>query len=70
MGDHTLPAPAAPTPTPGDFAIGDTDFLLNGEPFRILAGAIHYFRVHPDHWTDRIRNSYGGCDGSFKRANL
>ncbi|ANP71413.1 glycoside hydrolase family 35 protein [Cryobacterium arcticum] len=55
MGDLTLTAPAAPTP--GDFAIGDTDFLLNGEPFRILAGAIHYFRVHPDHWADRIRKA-------------
>ncbi|WP_255579590.1 glycoside hydrolase family 35 protein [Cryobacterium sp. PAMC25264] len=55
MGDLTLSAPAAPTP--GDFAIGDTDFLLNGEPFRILAGAIHYFRVHPDHWADRIRKA-------------
>jgi beta-galactosidase len=43
--------------TPGSFAIGDTDFLLNGEPFRVLAGAIHYFRVHPDHWADRIRKA-------------
>jgi beta-galactosidase len=39
------------------FAIGDTDFLLNGEPFRVLAGAIHYFRVHPDSWADRIRKA-------------
>jgi len=41
----------------GDFAIGDTDFLLNGTPFRVLAGAIHYFRVHPDHWADRIHKA-------------
>jgi beta-galactosidase len=41
----------------GDFAIGDTDFLLNGAPFRVLAGAIHYFRVHPDHWADRIHKA-------------
>ncbi|WP_427018830.1 glycoside hydrolase family 35 protein [Pseudarthrobacter sp. P1] len=26
----------------------------HGEPHRILAGAIHYFRVHPDQWEDRI----------------
>lgn len=39
------------------FTIGDTDFLLDGEPFRILSGAIHYFRVHPDQWTDRIRKA-------------
>lgn len=43
--------------TPGDFAIGDTDFLLDGQPFRVLAGAIHYFRVHPDHWADRIHKA-------------
>jgi beta-galactosidase len=39
------------------FAIGDEDFLLDGEPFRILSGAIHYFRVHPDQWADRIRKA-------------
>ncbi|WP_434968689.1 glycoside hydrolase family 35 protein [Microbacterium sp. bgisy207] len=39
------------------FAIGENDFLLDGAPFRILAGALHYFRVHPDHWADRIRKA-------------
>jgi beta-galactosidase len=39
------------------FAIGDTDFLLDGEPFRVLSGALHYFRVHPDQWADRIRKA-------------
>src|SRR2546423_15699399 len=37
-----------------EFVIGDTDFLLDGRPFRILSGALHYFRVHPDLWADRI----------------
>ncbi|WEO77948.1 beta-galactosidase [Cryobacterium sp. SO2] len=41
----------------GTFAIGDTDFLLDGQPFQVLAGAIHYFRVHPDHWADRIHKA-------------
>ena len=39
------------------FAIGDTDFLLDGSPFRILSGALHYFRVHPGQWADRIRKA-------------
>lgn len=39
------------------FAIGNSDFLLNGKPFRILSGAIHYFRVHPDQWADRIHKA-------------
>lgn len=36
------------------FVIGEDDFLLDGRPHRILSGAIHYFRVHPDQWADRI----------------
>lgn len=40
-----------------DFRIGDDDFLLDGQPFRILSGALHYFRVHPDQWRDRIRKA-------------
>ncbi len=39
------------------FTIGETDFLLDGRPFRILAGALHYFRVHPDQWADRIEKA-------------
>ena len=34
-----------------------TDFLLDGRPHRIISGAIHYFRVHPDQWADRIRKA-------------
>ncbi|GGS00951.1 beta-galactosidase [Streptomyces humidus] len=32
-------------------------FLLHGAPFRIISGALHYFRVHPDQWTDRLRKA-------------
>jgi beta-galactosidase len=41
----------------GSFAVGETDFLLDGHAHRILSGAIHYFRVHPDLWADRIRKA-------------
>jgi len=27
----------------------------DGEPHRILSGAVHYFRIHPDLWEDRLR---------------
>ena len=40
-----------------DFTIGESDFLLDGEPFRILSGALHYFRVHPESWADRIEKA-------------
>ncbi|MBO3103941.1 glycoside hydrolase family 35 protein [Cellulomonas fengjieae] len=36
------------------FEIGAEDFLLDGQPVRILSGALHYFRIHPDQWRDRI----------------
>jgi beta-galactosidase len=39
------------------FEIAGDDFLLDGKPFRILSGAIHYFRVHPDAWADRIHKA-------------
>jgi len=39
------------------FEIAGDDFVLDGRPFRILSGAIHYFRVHPDDWADRIRKA-------------
>ncbi|WP_460801012.1 glycoside hydrolase family 35 protein [Microbacterium sp. GXF6406] len=29
--------------------------LRHGKPHRILSGAMHYFRVHPDQWEDRLR---------------
>ncbi len=39
------------------FSIGETDFLRDGRPHQIISGAIHYFRVHPDQWRDRIRKA-------------
>ena len=39
------------------FQIGETDFLLDGRPHRIISGAMHYTRVHPDLWRDRIRKA-------------
>ncbi|MFM0779965.1 glycoside hydrolase family 35 protein [Streptococcus suis] len=38
-----------------EFYIGD-QFYLDGEPFKILSGAIHYFRVHPDDWYHSLYN--------------
>jgi hypothetical protein len=39
------------------FTIGVDDFLLHGKPFQIISGALHYFRVHPDLWADRIHKA-------------
>ena len=34
-----------------------TQFLLDGKPFRILSGAMHYFRVVPEYWRDRLEKT-------------
>ena len=38
----------------GRFTIEKDGFYLNGEPFRVLAGAIHYFRIPKQYWRDRL----------------
>ncbi|WP_261718101.1 beta-galactosidase family protein [Streptomyces sp. FZ201] len=38
-----------------EFTVGDTDFLLDGRPVRLLSGALHYFRVHEAQWGHRLR---------------
>jgi beta-galactosidase len=37
-----------------ELSIGEDQFALDGQPLRILAGAVHYFRVHPTYWRDRL----------------
>jgi len=31
------------------------NFLMDGKPYRIISGAMHYFRIHPDYWEDRLK---------------
>lgn len=38
-------------------------FYLDGEPFQIISGAIHYFRVVPEYWQDRLEKLKNmGCN--------
>ncbi|WP_208765419.1 beta-galactosidase, partial [Streptomyces albidochromogenes] len=37
-----------------DFAVGGSDFELDGRPVRLLSGAMHYFRVHEGQWGHRL----------------
>ncbi|MGH3097711.1 MAG: beta-galactosidase [Streptosporangiales bacterium] len=37
------------------FAIGSSDFLLDGRPLRIISGAMHYFRSLPEQYAPRLR---------------
>lgn len=36
------------------FAVVGNDFCLDGQPMRVLSGALHYFRVLPQQWEDRL----------------
>ena len=54
---HTLPSPTnAHTPHSGTRALTwhRNRFLRNGEPTQVLSGSLHYFRVHPEQWHDRL----------------
>ncbi|MFJ9575480.1 beta-galactosidase [Streptomyces sp. NPDC101191] len=37
--------------------IAEDGFRLDDHPFRIISGGLHYFRVHPGHWADRLRKA-------------
>lgn len=33
-------------------------FVKDGEPFRYVSGSIHYGRIHPEYWQDRLQKMY------------
>jgi beta-galactosidase len=56
---HTLKAQAAPKPDgqPHTFAAQGDHFELDGKPFQIISGAIHYPRIPREYWRDRLRKA-------------
>ncbi|WP_239257293.1 glycoside hydrolase family 35 protein [Listeria ilorinensis] len=39
------------------------DFLLNGQPIKLISGAVHYFRIVPDEWQRTLYNLKAlGCN--------
>ncbi|WP_241741013.1 glycoside hydrolase family 35 protein [Streptomyces sp. L2] len=49
----SLPRPAAATRPALTFA--DGTLRRDGRPHRVLSGSLHYFRVHPGQWADRLQ---------------
>lgn len=37
------------------FEVNENEFFLDGKPFKIYSGAVHYFRVVPEYWEDRLK---------------
>lgn len=47
----------------GTFAIRPDGFFLDDKPFQVISGTIHYFRVVPEYWEDRLlRLKAMGCN--------
>ncbi len=47
----------------GKFEIREKSFYIDDEPFQIISGAIHYFRVVPEYWRDRLQKLKAmGCN--------
>ena len=40
---------------PGSFRVQDDKFLLNGKPFQVVSGEMHYARIPRAYWRDRLR---------------
>ena len=36
------------------FTYKDKNFLMNGEPYTVLSGAMHYFRIPREYWLGRL----------------
>lgn len=53
-----LPPPGGPNPADGKphtFTLGDKDFLLDGKPFALRCGEMHYARIPRAYWRHRIQ---------------
>lgn len=37
------------------FTLGDTEFLLDGKPFQIISGEMHYLRIPHECWRARLK---------------
>ncbi|WP_186458790.1 glycoside hydrolase family 35 protein [Mucilaginibacter achroorhodeus] len=37
------------------FALGDKDFLLDGKPFQMISGEMHYTRIPKEYWHERMK---------------
>ena len=37
------------------FEFKGKSFYMNGKPYTVLSGAMHYWRIVPEYWEDRLR---------------
>jgi beta-galactosidase len=58
VGFLTRPAAAAVDSSTHTFAIGDTDFLLDGQRLQIRCGELHFARIPREYWRDRLHRAH------------
>jgi len=51
----SVPALAAAKTQPHTFVAGHGEFLLDGKPFQIISGEMHFARIPRAYWRDRLR---------------
>jgi beta-galactosidase len=55
LGLASLPAIAQPGPPAHTFTIQGDQFLLDGRPFKVLSGELHYARIPREYWHARLK---------------
>ena len=55
LGLTSLPAIAQPRPPAHTFTIQGDQFLLDGKPFKVLSGELHYARIPREYWHARLK---------------
>jgi beta-galactosidase len=45
------------TPPKHTFGIDGRNFVLDGKPFQIISGEMHYERIPPEYWRDRLKKA-------------
>src|SRR5665213_1237317 len=57
VGASALPSALSAKIEHHTFSVQDEHFLLDGKPFQILSGEMHYPRVPREYWRDRMRKA-------------
>ena len=73
---HASQAPAAPSTAaapiapvnPQSFAVQDGRFVVDGKPFQIISGEMHYARIPREYWRDAL--AHGEGDGPEHHHHL
>jgi hypothetical protein len=63
-------AAAAVAAAPGTFVVSNDAFMLNSKPVTLFSGSIHYHRVHPSLWRDRLQRLAGAMRWSISHHSL